>query len=173
VELSILHKVGESLTRVPEDFEVHRDIQKLLASRKRALESGKGITMAFAESLSFGCLMTKFSPDARPGLRALSKEERTLKNALGKESPSSLLDVAMKEHPTVHVRLSGQDCVRGTFNQRHAAIICQRSGRSYWQLNNMSVDEQGTITVCNSSLSEAAILGFEYGYRYANVSPLL
>lgn len=30
----------------------------------------------------------------------------------------------------------------GTFNQRHAAIICQKSGESYWQLNNLNVEEQ-------------------------------
>ena len=30
----------------------------------------------------------------------------------------------------------------GTFNQRHAAIICQRTGRSYWQLNDLNVEEQ-------------------------------
>jgi 2-oxoglutarate dehydrogenase E1 component len=61
-----------------------------------------------------------------------------------------------------------KDCIRGTFNQRHAAIYCQRTGRAHWQLNNMAVDEQGTLSVCNSSLSEAAVLGFEYGYSLSN-----
>lgn len=67
----------------------------------------------------------------------------------------------------MHVRLSGQDCIRGTFNQRHAAIVCQRTNESYWQLNHLGV-EQAQISVCNSSLSEAAILGFEYGYSLSN-----
>lgn len=65
------------------------------------------------------------------------------------------------------MRLSGQDCIRGTFNQRHAAIVCQKTNESYWQLNNLGV-EQAQISVCNSSLSEAAILGFEYGYSLSN-----
>ena len=64
--------------------------------------------------------------------------------------------------------VQSKDCIRGTFNQRHAAIYCQRTGRAHWQLNNMAVDEQGTLSVCNSSLSEAAVLGFEYGYSLSN-----
>ena len=95
--------------------------------------------MAFAESLAFGCLMAKFQ----------SKH-------FG-QSPSSsatMWDVQMQSHPSVHIRLSGQDCIRGTFNQRHAAIICQKTNRQYWQLNNLDVPEQASISVCNSTLSE-------------------
>ena len=67
----------------------------------------------------------------------------------------------------MHVRLSGQDVVRGTFNQRHAAVVCQRSDRCYWPLNHIEPG-QAFATVCNSSLSESAILGFEYGYSLSN-----
>jgi 2-oxoglutarate dehydrogenase E1 component len=107
------------------------------------------------------------------GLRGLSAADRTLAKALDQidsktGSQKTVLDVDMMDHPTVHIRLSGQDCIRGTFNQRHAAIICQRTDRQYWQLNNMNVEEQASISVCNSSLSEAAILGFEYGYSLSN-----
>lgn len=56
----------------------------------------------------------------------------------------------------------------GTFNQRHAAIYCQTTSRMYWQLNNLNVNEQAMISVCNSSLSEAAVLSFEYGYSLSN-----
>jgi 2-oxoglutarate dehydrogenase E1 component len=80
----------------------------------------------------------------------------------------------MVPHPTVHVRLSGQDCVRGTYNQRHAGIFCQKSEKKYVQLNNIDVeDEQATFTVCNSSLSEAAVLAFEYGFSLGNELRLL
>ena len=50
----------------------------------------------------------------------------------------------------------------------HSAIVCQETGQTYWQLNNLQVKEQATISVCNSSLSEAAVLGFEYGYSLSN-----
>ncbi len=61
------------------------------------------------------------------------------------------------------VRLSGQDCGRGTFSQRHAILYDTRTGQSWVPLESLRTD--GTIfEVVDSSLSEAAVLGFEYGY---------
>jgi hypothetical protein len=159
VRVETLLRVGECLTRVPDDFTPHPEIKKLLAARTKALATGKGVTMALAEALAFGCLMSKYSPDTVPGLRALSKENRTLKVRIPPTAPSfsvyltplrvvdlvwcvrdpsihligffspctgtcdnqsaalggglgahggASLDVEMQEHPTVHVRLSGQ-----------------------------------------------------------------
>jgi len=68
------------------------------------------------------------------------------------------------DHPTVDVRLSGQDSERGTFNQRHAVVYEQTTAQPYTPLNNMNLGPQAHLQVCNSSLSEAAVLGFEYGY---------
>lgn len=64
----------------------------------------------------------------------------------------------------MHVRLSGQDSERGTFNQRHSVIYDQVTNRPYTPLNNMLMGPQAQFQVCNSSLSEAAVLAFEYGY---------
>ena len=61
------------------------------------------------------------------------------------------------------VRLSGQDSQRGTFNQRHSVLIDTETESRYTPLANMSKD-QGRFEVYNSLLSEAAVLGFEYGY---------
>ena len=61
------------------------------------------------------------------------------------------------------VRLSGQDSQRGTFNQRHSVFIDTETETRYIPLANMSKD-QGRFEVYNSLLSEAAVLGFEYGY---------
>ncbi|HEY4741348.1 MAG TPA: 2-oxoglutarate dehydrogenase E1 component [Candidatus Acidoferrales bacterium] len=61
------------------------------------------------------------------------------------------------------VRLSGQDTRRGTFNQRHAALIDTENEEVYIPLANLSPD-QARFEVYNSTLSEAGILGFEYGY---------
>lgn len=63
----------------------------------------------------------------------------------------------------VGVRLSGQDCERGTFSQRHAVWRDTESQRPYAPLANLS-DSQGDFAVYNSLLSEAAVLGFDYGY---------
>jgi 2-oxoglutarate dehydrogenase E1 component len=61
------------------------------------------------------------------------------------------------------VRLTGQDSRRGTFNQRHAALIDTEDEKNYVPLCNLSPD-QARFEVYNSELSEAAVMGFEYGY---------
>ena len=90
------------------------------------------------------------------------------------------LDWAMAEHlafgtlcaERFRVRLSGQDCERGTFSQRHAVIIDQESERRYTPLRYVAPD-QGEFEVINSMLSEEAVLGFEYGYSLAEPNALV
>lgn len=65
------------------------------------------------------------------------------------------------------VRLSGQDCGRGTFSHRHALWVDQEKEYEYFPLNHLQ-DLQGQFEVINSSLSEMGVLGFEYGYSVAN-----
>ena len=65
------------------------------------------------------------------------------------------------------VRLSGEDCQRGTFSQRHAVLIDQTNQHEYVPLNNIR-DDQAKIEIFNSLLSEAGVLGFEYGYSVAD-----
>ena len=99
------------------------------------------------------------------------------------------------DHPTVHVRLSGQDSERGTFNQRHAVIVCQNTERRHEPLNgiiskcwpeqeeseyshkvntvatttsNLHRRVQETVKVTNSNLSENAVLAYEYGHSLEN-----
>jgi 2-oxoglutarate dehydrogenase E1 component len=61
------------------------------------------------------------------------------------------------------VRLSGQDSQRGTFNQRHAVLVDIETEQRFLPLQHLSAD-QARFEVYNSMLSEAAVLGFEYGY---------
>jgi 2-oxoglutarate dehydrogenase E1 component len=65
------------------------------------------------------------------------------------------------------VRLSGQDSVRGTFSQRHLALSDITNGSEYIPLNNISPG-QARLEALDSLLSEAAVLGFEYGYSTAD-----
>ena len=65
------------------------------------------------------------------------------------------------------VRLSGQDSGRGTFSQRHLAFYDHENGERYVPLRHMSPD-QATFDVFDSSLSEYAVLGFEFGYSVAD-----
>jgi 2-oxoglutarate dehydrogenase E1 component len=70
------------------------------------------------------------------------------------------------------VRLSGQDSVRGTFSQRHLALTDIKSGSEYVPLNHLSKN-QAQLEALDSFLSEAAVLGFEYGYSTADPLALI
>jgi 2-oxoglutarate dehydrogenase E1 component len=61
------------------------------------------------------------------------------------------------------IRLSGQDTTRGTFSQRHAVLHDFQDGHRYTPLQHVS-DGQAPVEIINSPLSEAGVLGFEYGY---------
>jgi 2-oxoglutarate dehydrogenase E1 component len=70
------------------------------------------------------------------------------------------------------VRFSGEDSQRGTFSQRHAVLVDQVNQNEYVPLNNIA-REQARIEVYNSLLSEAGVLGFEYGYTLADPRTLV
>ena len=63
----------------------------------------------------------------------------------------------------IPVRMSGQDSQRGTFNQRHAVLVDVENEKKYFPLAHVGRD-QARFEVYNSELSEAGVLGFEYGY---------
>src|SRR5437660_8005227 len=63
----------------------------------------------------------------------------------------------------IPVRLSGQDSSRGTFSTRHAVLYDAKTGKPYVPLMHLA-EKQARICVYNSLLSEAAVLGFDYGY---------
>ena len=62
-----------------------------------------------------------------------------------------------------HVRFSGQDSRRGTFNQRHSVLIDIENENEFVPLENIAPG-QARCEIYNSTLSEAGVLGFEYGY---------
>jgi 2-oxoglutarate dehydrogenase E1 component len=69
------------------------------------------------------------------------------------------------------VRLAGQDCTRGTFSQRHSALVDQVTEERYYPLNHIRAG-QAKYEVIDSMLSEYAVLGFEYGYSLAEPNAL-
>ncbi|MFD1697193.1 2-oxoglutarate dehydrogenase E1 component [Roseibium aestuarii] len=69
------------------------------------------------------------------------------------------------------VRLSGQDCERGTFSQRHTVLYDQEDEKRFIPLNSLK-EGQARYEVINSMLSEEAVLGFEYGYSLSEPNAL-
>jgi len=132
VAMDTLQELGRRLTTIPQDFNVHKTIQRLLDRRREMVEGAIGVDWSMAEHLAFGTLLKEGFP----------------------------------------VRLSGQDCERGTFSQRHSVLIDQVSEKRFTPLKHISSD-QGRFEVINSMLSEEAVLGFEYGYSLAEPMALV
>jgi 2-oxoglutarate dehydrogenase E1 component len=116
---------------------------------------------------------------APPGFEVHPKLQRLLDRRRKAVAEGGALDWAMAEALAfgsllvegTPVRLSGQDSSRGTFNQRHAILVDQRTGDEYAPLDHLA-ETQARFEVYDSQLSEAAVLGFEYGYSVADPTTL-
>ncbi|MGI4776409.1 MAG: 2-oxoglutarate dehydrogenase E1 component [Janthinobacterium lividum] len=76
----------------------------------------------------------------------------------------------------IAIRLTGQDCSRGTFSHRHSVLHDQTNDNIYVPLNNISSERtksQAEYFVADSNLSEYGVLGFEYGYSQVNPQHLV
>ncbi len=71
------------------------------------------------------------------------------------------------------VRLSGQDSRRGTFSQRHSVLIDHRTGEEYGRFRPLTEEGGGKLLIYDSSLSEYAAVGYEYGYSVADPEALV
>lgn len=109
-----------------------------------------------------------------PGLKRILKSrmqmvnERTADWAMGEALAFGSL---LKEG--IHVRLSGQDVERGTFSHRHHVLHNQEVDKDIYVVLNNLYKGQAPYTVCNSSLSEYGVLGFELGYALTNPNALV
>ena len=106
-----------------------------------------------------------------PGFHIHPKVKKLLEQRLEMAHGKRPIDYGMAEalafgsllKQGVPVRLSGQDSRRGTFNQRHAALIDIETEREFVPLEHVA-PKQGRFEAINSTLSEASVLGFEYGF---------
>jgi 2-oxoglutarate dehydrogenase E1 component len=93
--------------------------------------------------------------------------ERRRRMAAGEErldwSAAEALAMASLAVEGLRVRLSGQDSARGTFSQRHAVLHDVKDGHTFVPLNHLAAD-QAEVEVINSPLSEAGVMGFDFGY---------
>jgi 2-oxoglutarate dehydrogenase E1 component len=127
VDAERLRAIAHGLSRLPDGFTPHRQVEKLLKRWHEMVATGRGIDWGCAEALAYGTLLLEGTP----------------------------------------VRLCGQDTARGTFSHRHAVLHDVETGEKYVPLNHLGA-EQAKIEVVNSNLSEAGVLGFEYGMSSAD-----
>ena len=106
-------------------------------------------------------------------LRQLQRRYKNISEGKGIDwSTAEALAFASLLNQGISVRLSGQDCGRGTFSQRHAILYDQENEKKYSTLNSV-VNKGSRIEIVDSPLSEAAVLGFEYGYTLADPKTLV
>ena len=113
-------------------------------------------------------------------LKLNSKLLRILKGRAESISSGQNIDWATAEHLAFGslllegnpVRLSGQDSGRGTFSQRHSVFVDQFTEERYIPLANLG-PEQAMFEVIDSPLSEASVMGFEYGFSQAEPNALV
>lgn len=123
VSEATLTEVIRNTATVPETFNLHRKLKRVLETRVDSADGKRAIDWATAELAALGTL-------------------------------------AMEGHP---IRLSGQDCGRGTFSQRHAVLHDTETAEYFTPLNHLG-ESQAKVNIINSPLSEAGVLGFDYGY---------
>ncbi|MGN6670204.1 MAG: 2-oxoglutarate dehydrogenase E1 component [Candidatus Nucleicultricaceae bacterium] len=100
------------------------------------------------------------------------RADMLLKNRVVDWSVGEALAFGSLLNEGIAVRLSGQDCRRGTFTQRHAVYTDQSTQNIFVPLNTIR-EGQAFFEVLNSPLSETAVLGFELGYSYADPKSLV
>lgn len=122
VDLAALKKVGQLIASVPENFNLHPKLNKLVENRKAMANGTEAVDWGMAELLAYGSLINEGTS----------------------------------------VRLTGQDCVRGTFVHRHSGFYDTKTGEVYFPLKQLN-SEKTNFCVYDSILSEYAVMGFEYG----------
>ena len=140
-------------------------------------ENVQGVVKASDEHIKIVAKAMTTVPDHLTIHRKLSNIIEGRKKALDE---GSNIDWSVAEHLAFgtlllegkDVRLSGQDSRRGTFSQRHAHFVDQNTGERYVPLNHLHA-EQAMFEVIDSPLSEASVLGFEYGFSQAEPNTLV
>jgi 2-oxoglutarate dehydrogenase E1 component len=165
-ELEDAQKAGKSIKQKP----LMRDLPKYWNSYtggryKKEYDVHTGLTLEELNEISQR--LSSYPPDfhIHPKIKKLLEQRAEM--GAGKRA----VDYGMAEalafgslvKAGIPVRMSGQDCRRGTFNQRHSVLLDIENEQEYVPLQHVA-DGQARCEIYNSTLSEAGVLGFEYGY---------
>jgi 2-oxoglutarate dehydrogenase E1 component len=139
VNRQVLERVIRGMTQFPENFHLHPKLRGFVEKRRDVLAQG-GAQSGAQGGAKGGAFDWAFGEALAFGTLALEGTP---------------------------VRLSGQDSGRGTFSQRHLAFYDSELGKRYVPMQHIA-PEQGRFDLFDSSLSEYAVLGFEFGYSVAD-----
>ena len=165
-ELDAAQEEAKEIEKVPSMRKLPRYWGKYRGGRYDAsLEVDTGLDAATLGALGEG--LVSYPSDFHIHAKVKKLLEQRLEMAQGKRP----IDFGMAEalafgsllKQGVPIRLTGQDSRRGTFNQRHAALIDVEDEKEYVPLEHMAQDG-AWFQIYNSPLSEASVLGFEYGF---------
>jgi 2-oxoglutarate dehydrogenase E1 component len=165
-ELDAAEKAGKSMAKKP----VMRQLPSYWlpyvgGPHKAEYEVDTGLPAVTLEQITDG--LTKYPEDfnIHPKVQKLLEQRREMgygKRPLdfGMAEALALGSLALESVP---IRISGQDSRRGTFNQRHSVLIDVIDEKEYVPLCHLAPG-QARVEIYNSELSEAAVMGFEYGF---------
>jgi 2-oxoglutarate dehydrogenase E1 component len=149
---------------------VREELQGIWAEYRGGLEHDVRATPLAVEPARLAALLelqTRFPEGFHPHPKILRAMEARRKMAAGQIpldwSAAESLALATLVSEGTRIRLSGQDSGRGTFSQRHAILHDYQDGHEYVPLQHVARD-QAPVEIIDSPLSEAGVLGFEYGY---------
>jgi 2-oxoglutarate dehydrogenase E1 component len=149
---------------------VREELQGIWAEYRGGLEHDVRATPSAVEPARLAALLelqTRFPEGFHPHPKILRAMEARRKMAAGQIpldwSAAESLALATLVSEGTRIRLSGQDSGRGTFSQRHAILHDYQDGHEYVPLQHVARD-QAPVEIIDSPLSEAGVLGFEYGY---------
>jgi len=134
-----LKDLVKKLCRPPKSFSLHYFAEHIIGQRKEIFFSRQAINFSLAEALAISSIC--LCTDLASGTTVF---------------------------PYKNIRLTGQDSVRGTFNQRHARIFDMITKDVWNPLETVAPQASGNVHIYNSTLSEMAAMAFEYGYALAD-----
>ena len=142
----------------------HDDMENASRSPRSVVETGVSAELLTALNESLLALPEDFAPNEKLAKLVLQKRRECLTKPNGIDwGHAETLAYASILADGTPIRLSGQDSERGTFGHRNAVLHDPNTDKTYTPLQHIP-QAKASFAVCNSPLSENAVLGFEYGY---------
>ncbi|HEY1799620.1 MAG TPA: 2-oxoglutarate dehydrogenase E1 component [Terriglobales bacterium] len=165
-ELEAAQTAGKSIRKKPLMRDLPGYWNNYIGGRYKE-EYGVTTGLSLEELSEIGGRLSSYPADFHIHLKIKKLLEQRAEMAQGKRSVDYGMAEALAFGSLVKagtpVRMSGQDCRRGTFNQRHSVLVDIENEQEYVPLQHIA-EGQARCEIYNSTLSEAAVLGFEYGY---------